>query len=267
MQTPDGIEATLLDENGGGVDPTRPQQHLIEAAMNDAANGHTGGILRFINNQYVQEDASKQPAAVVGGGGGSSAAAHRVDFVYMDPSTSRQRGYRTSVSGANGSHTETSFVEDESVHTRSSRKRQRPNKPNDTDHSSSSSISAAVSTNTTVGDAENFDLAIPNDFNKVQEIYHAYYNDLKPQVESVPKAYKIKKIRKYQKIKALAVRIDRYKDLKGISLEDSCNFFDGLRTAEDGTQRSIAWLYNTLPETLKKIGLEEQLKGKGVSAD
>lgn len=195
-------------------------------------------MLRFINNQYVDDEQNLNNQT-----GGSNHLNSRIDFVFMDPSANRSRHYRS-----NSSNFQDGSPEEE-------------NSPMSqmTPPQSGSRLQKSANRQGEYT-AENYDLIIHNDFNKVEDIYYEYYNSLKPQVERVQKAYKIKKIRKYQKIKALAVRIDRYKEVKGCSLAESFLFFDNLRIAEDNTKRSIAWLYNTLPDVLKRIGLEDQLK-------
>ncbi|ONH68853.1 hypothetical protein BON22_1575 [Cyberlindnera fabianii] len=197
-------------------------------------------MLRFINNQYVDDE---QTLASQAGHPGSHPNP-RIDFVFMDPSASRSRHFRSN-SNFDGNQ------DDED-----------PESGSPIGHLTPPATGSRLqkSGRHSEYDAENYDLIIHNDFNKVEDIYMEYYNSLKPQVERVQKAYKIKKIRKYQKIKALAVRIDRYKEIKGCSLAEAFQFFDNLRIAEDNTKRSIAWLYNTLPDVLKKIGLEDQLK-------
>jgi hypothetical protein len=209
---------------------------VLDGAL--AETSTNSGMLRFINNQYVDDDQNLNNQA-----SGSNNPNSRIDFVFMDPSANRSRHYRSN----SANFQDASGDEDNSPMSQM------------TPPQSNSRLQKST---TRQGEysAENYDLIIHNDFNKVEDIYYEYYNSLKPQVERVQKAYKIKKIRKYQKIKALAVRIDRYKEVKGCSLAESFQFFDNLRLAEDNTKRSIAWLYNTLPDILKKIGLEDQLK-------
>lgn len=211
-------------------------------------------MLRFINNQYVEDETSLNQ-----NGGNSQSANSRIDFVFMDPSASRGRHFRAN-SNTYQEGNQLGDDDDEGDEDGSPIDNLSP------PQASSSSRLQKSTTRQSEYDAENYDLIIHNDFHKVEDIYYEYYNSLKPQVERVQKAYKIKKIRKYQKIKALAVRVDRYKELKGCSLAESFQFFDNLRIAEDNTKRSIAWLYNTLPDVLKKMGLEDQLKRSGTGA-
>lgn len=233
---------SALQNHQGSTQGQQPPQHhhqstngVLDNALGEASTN--SGMLRFINNQYVDEEHNLNTQSQASNNPNS-----RIDFVFMDPSANRSRHYR---SGSTNFHDADQDDENSPI-----------------THLTPPQGSRLQKSNTRQGEfsAENYDLIIHNDFNKVEDIYYEYYNSLKPQVERVQKAYKIKKIRKYQKIKALAVRIDRYKEIKGCSLEESFRFFDNLRLADDNSKRSIAWLYNTLPDILKRIGLEEQLK-------
>ncbi|KAH3685059.1 hypothetical protein WICPIJ_003996 [Wickerhamomyces pijperi] len=234
-------------------DATSNPQQLIDGHLGEP-NGN-GGILRFVNNQYVDDDHALANQQSLNSNAGS--AANRVDFVYMQPSSRQRR--------------EDAFADDENMNIHPSLQ---PSKGAGAPVASTTARSNKRNKDMTSAprdpgssEAENFDLVIRNDFSKVEEIYNEFEQSLKPQVERVSKAYKIKKIRKYQKIKALAVRIQRYTELKGCSIEESCQFFDDLRNEADGNKKSIAWLYNTLPEILKKHGLDEELRIKGINND
>jgi hypothetical protein len=242
------------------------QQTQPNAAIDSslAETSGSNGILRFINNQYVDDENTLSQQA-----NNSQSSNSRIDFVFMDPAAaSKSRGHYRSNSSTFPDHGEDEDDDDEMDDDDDQTSPLSHLSPPTTQSTSTGNGSRLQRSSTRQGeyDAENYDLIIHNDFNKVEDIYYEYYNSLKPQVERVQKAYKIKKIRKYQKIKALAVRVDRYKELKGCSLGESFEFFDNLRIAEDNTKRSIAWLYNTLPDVLKKLGLEDQLKRSGTGA-
>ncbi|CCH43859.1 IgA-specific serine endopeptidase [Wickerhamomyces ciferrii] len=237
------------------VNQPGPSAHtpVLDPALTD--QNANGSMIRFINNQYV-DDSEAQLNANNNNQPGSNSS--RIDFVFMDPSSNRRGQYRVH----SNSITPTTGEPNSSVA-----------RPEDTSISSANtdtsitipSASRLQRSNNRASefDAENYDLIIHNDFNRVEDVYYEYYNSLKPQVEKVSKAYKVKKIRKYQKIKALAVRIDRYRKLKNCSLEESFDYFEDLRLGSDNRKKTVAWLYNSLPEVLRKVGLEDQLKKSG----
>lgn len=235
------------------------QSTNLDASL--AENSTNSGILRFINNQYVDDENTLNQQ-----GANPQSSNSRIDFVFMDPAARSRNHFRTNSSGYqdHSNVVDDDEIEDDDDDQHSPLQNLSP--PTNSNPTNSNSRLQRSSTRQGVYDADNYDLIIHNDFAKVEDIYNEYYNSLKPQVERVQKAYKIKKIRKYQKIKALAVRVDRYKELKGCSLNESFAFFDSLRIAEDNTKRSIAWLYNSLPDVLKKLGLEDQLKRSGTGA-
>jgi len=252
--------------------------------LDNAMGDHTtnGSMIRFINNQYV-DDSEAQLNATNTQPSSATAQNQRIDFVFMDPSSNKRNQYRVhsnsvggqggSVGGGNGgtSANTSTRQDDDSLGSNSETQITLPS--THTVDSTSTPNTSSIQVNTSrlqrapnrqsEFDAENYDLIIHNDFNKVEDVYYEYYNSLKPQVEKVSKAYKVKKIRKYQKIKALAVRIDRYKKLKNCSIDESFRYFENLRLGSDNRKKSVAWLYNSLPDVLKKVGLEDQLKKSG----
>lgn len=232
---------------------------LDNNSINDH-NAQSGSMIRFINNQYVDDTEAQINAA---NNHGTSNHNQRIDFVFMDPSANKRSQYRVH-SNSLGSSNVSGRHDDDSMTSGSDTQITLPTSTNTSTTANNpianSRLQRINNRTDTEFEAENYDLIIHNDFNKVEDVYFEYYNSLKPQVEKVSKAYKVKKIRKYQKIKALAVRIDRYKKLKNCSLEESFNYFENLRLGNDNRKKSVAWLYNSLPDVLKKVGLDDQLK-------
>lgn len=262
------------NNNSGNAESSRAN---IDTGLNEGVTNN--GILRFINNQYVDESdtnlqTSNSAAAAAAAAASSlsnsnsnsantsstTTAANglhqaqstnntsRLDFVFMDPANGKGRGMRAGQ--------QSQLVQHNSViHPHLQR---------------SGANGANINEEVTVKDAngniiptldgDNYDLLIHNNFEKVDDIYYEFHNSLKPQVDRVQKAYKIKKIRKFQKIKALAVRIDRFKESNNCSLQESFDFFENLRLTSDGKKKSIAWLYNSLPEVLKQMHMGDDMK-------